>query len=319
VFSSTDTIGVTGTGWALVAPSATINTTTGKLTLKLENASASSGSKTVTISGLKATPSKTATGDLSVTVGSPNSPDKSTAPNDKLVVAKAVALGTVTVAGPKTLNNTAPGGVSQTATITLKESTYGALSRANATQVQNAYFRLTPPAETTISAIAISYTNYAGKSPTISASTPCAKETGATSGAWICIVEAESSAVTPTTSTISLAVDYKVGVKAASGSKVTLTIDGNSNVSGSVDIANVGIATTATKGAVPNVTPGGTEVVNFATLTIEEKFDGAVTDARIFRLIAPQGAVFQNAAAIVTQSAGISAATITSTFNPNVR
>jgi len=101
------------------------------------------------------------------------------------------------------------------------------------------------------------------------------------------------------------------------GSKVTLTIDGNSNVSGSADIANVGIATSATKGAVPNVTPGGTEVVDFATLTITEKFAGAVTDARIFRLLAPQGVVFQDAAAIVGQSAGISAATITSTFNPN--
>jgi hypothetical protein len=312
-FGATSSITVVGTGWTLEAPSATISATTGKLTLKLGNATG--GSKTVTISGLKATASKTATGDLSLTVGSPGSPDSSTAPKDTLVVAKAVALGTVTVAGPKKLNSTGAGGATQTATITLNETTYGALSTANDTDVADAYFRLTPSAEATISAIAVSFTGYdAGTSPTISA---CTKETNVTTGAWICKVTGESTKVTPTTSTISLAVSYNAGLKAALGSKVSITVDGNANVSGSADIANVGITTSATKGAVPDVKPGGTEAVSFATLTITEKFAGAVTNVREFRLIAPQGVAFQDAAGIAAASAGIATATITATFNPN--
>jgi hypothetical protein len=312
-FGATSSITVVGTGWTLEAPSATISATTGKLTLKLGNATG--GSKTVTISGLKGTASKTATGDLSLTVGSPGSPDSSTAPKDTLVVAKAVALGTVTVAGPKKLNTTGAGGATQTATITLNETTYGALSTANDTDVADAYFRLTPSAEATIGAIAVSFKGYAaGTSPTISA---CTKETNVTTGAWICKVTGESTKVTPTTSTISLAVSYSAGLKAALGSKVSITVDGNANVSGSADIANVGITTSATKGAVPDVKPGGTEAVRFATLTIKEKFAGAVTNVREFRLIAPQGVAFQDATGIAAASAGIATATITATFNPN--
>lgn len=315
-FGSTSTISVAGTGWSLIAPTATINSTTGKLTLTLANATG--GSLTVTISNLKATATKDATGDLSVTVGSPSDPDKSTAPKNSLVVAKAKALGTVEVAGPKTLTTTGPGAAAVTSTITFKESTYGALSQNNKTQVQDAFFRITPNAAT-IKALTITYSGYPGttNSPTIGVTEACAAETNVTTGAWICKVEAESKQITPTTSTISIAINYQAKSTAALGSKITMTVDGNSNVSGSADVANVSIATSATKGAVPDIKPGATEAKNFAKVTITEKFSGAVTLGNEFRLIAPQGVAFQDASATATASPGIVTATITATFNPN--
>jgi len=316
-FGATNTITVSA-GFTLEAPTASISATTGKMTLTLGHA-AGSATKTVTISGIKATATSSATGDLSMTVGSPSDPDKSTAPNNSLVVGKAVALGTVTVAGPKTLSTTGPSASAVTSTITFKESTYGALSQAAKTQVQDAFFRITPNAAE-IKAITISYSNYdVGKTPTIGVTQACAAETNVTTKAWICKVEGESSKVTPTTSTISIAINYAATKDAVIGGKITMTIDGNSNVSGTADVANVGLATTATKtkGVITDVKPGNTDSVAFAKVTIEEKFPGAVTANKYFRLLAPQGVAFQDVSATLSSSPGINTATITSTFNPN--
>jgi hypothetical protein len=316
-FGATNTIAVTGTGWSLVAPTASISSTAtgGKLTLTLQNNVG--GSLTVTVSGIKATATSSATGDLSMTVGSPGSPDKSNAPNNSLVVAKALPLGTVTVAGPKTLSTTGPGAATLSSTITFKETTYGALSKAAETQVQDAFFRITPNAAD-ISAILISYSGYtANLTPTIGVTEVCAAENAVTTGAWICRVEAESQKVAPGTSTISIEIGYKAKSTAAVGSKITMTVDGNANVSGSADVANVGLATTATKGEVPDLTPGSTESNDFAKVTITEKFTGAVTAGGEFRLLAPQGVAFQDATATASASPGIATATITATFNPN--
>jgi hypothetical protein len=300
-------------GFTLEAPSATISSTTGKMTLTLGHATGST-TKTVTISGIKATATSSATGDLSMTVGSPSDPDSKYAPNNKLVVAKALALGTVTVAGPKKLETTGPSAGALTSTITFKESTYGALSRASQTQVQDAFFRITPNAAE-IKAITPSYSGYpSGGSPTIGT---CEAESVVTTKAWICKVTGESSKVTPGTSTISLKINYAPTKSAEIGGKITMTIDGNSNVSGTVDVADVQLATSATKGAIPDLTPGGTEAASFAKVTITEKFDGAVTAGKEFRLLAPQGVAFQNASATATASPGIVSATITATFNPN--
>ena len=57
-----------------------------------------SGTKTLTITGLKAT--ATATGDLSLTVGGANIDSQFGPKGDKIVVAKGVEAGTVTVKGP---------------------------------------------------------------------------------------------------------------------------------------------------------------------------------------------------------------------------
>jgi len=322
--SNTSTIRVTGTGWALANPTATISTTTGKLTLYVTNATNTGGvgSLTVTVSGITATADKDATGELSLTVGSPGAPDKSTAPNSTLVVAKAIALGTVSVAGPKTadLKTTGPGGAAVTSTITFKETTYGALSIANKTDVQDAYFSISPTAETSIKAVTISFKNYpaGAATPTIGA---CFADTTvaatATIKPWICKITSESTAVTAGTSTISIDVNYSAGTKVPVGTKVTLTIDGNSNVSGAVDVANVGITTSAKAGAITDVKPGSTEAKDFAKVTITPKFTGAITKGMEFRLLAPQGVAFQNASATATASPGIVTATITATFNPN--
>ena len=319
-FKGTNTIKVTGTGWTLEAPSASISSTTGKLTLYIANATntASVGSLTVTISGIGATADKNATGDLSLTVGSPGSPDKSTAPSNKLVVAKATPLGTVDVAGPKTkdIKTTGPGGAAVTSTITFKETTYGALTTSNKTDVQDAYFRLTPTKEGSIKAVTISFSGYpsGAATPTISA---CSAENNVTTGAWICKITAESSGVTAGTSTISVKVNYSAGSKFPVGTTLAMTIDGNSGVSGTVDVANVGIATSAKAGAITDVKPGATEAKDFAKVTITPKYTNAIVQSREFRLLAPQGVAFQNASATATASPGIATATITATFNPN--
>jgi hypothetical protein len=96
-----------------------------------------------------------------------------------------------------------------------------------------------------------------------------------------------------------------------------MTIDGNSNVSGTVDVADVGITTSAKAGAITDIKPGSTEAKSLATVTITPKFTNAITKGNEFRLLAPQGVAFQNASATATASPGIITATITATFNPN--
>jgi hypothetical protein len=308
-FGATDTISITGTGWGAGATTASISTA-GVLTLNLTNTT--TGSKTVTISGIKATATATASGALSMTVGKPGT-DKLTAPNDVIEVATAVARGTVTIAGPKTVIKTGPGASSGGA-VTLTESTYGALTTINKTDVQSAYFRITPT-NAKISNVTVGVTNYGANGPAVS----CSTETGVTTGAWVCIVSAESSKL-PTTPTMTVTIAATTTATAAVGSSVVMTFDGNAGVSGTATLASVVVSTKAEKGVVPDLTPGSLDAKSLAPVTISEVFTGAMTNTAgaTIRLIAPTGVAFQDAASVVTGSKGtVGTATITSTFLPN--
>jgi hypothetical protein len=287
-----------------------ISATTLTLTVDANTA----GSKTLTMSGLYATASKTASGDLSMKVGTPDKNGNTKyVPGTDLVVAKAVALGTVEVTGPKTLKKTGPAGSTVTNTVSLKETTYGAINLNGQTDVLDSYISVTPSANATITAIALTYTGYAGGTPTIEA---CKAATDVTDGSYICKVISGSSSVTPGTSTVSVAVDIKAKKTAEIGSTLDVTLGGNAGVSGSASLASVSLATTATAGAVPDIKPGSTSAASLASVTIKENYTGAITVGKSFRLLAPAGVAFQNAAA-VEASTTVGTATITATFNPN--
>ena len=259
------------------------------------------GTQTFTISGIKATASATASGDLSVKVGSPGKvkTDSSFGPGNSVVVAKAVDVGTVKVTGPKKLKSTGPGGAKATQTVTLEETTYGALTIANKTDIQDAFFRITPSSNAAITSIAVTAKGYpASSAPDFSNNPICKPETGVKTGAFICEVESESLAIIPTTSTISLDIDYQAIKTASVGEVISVSFDGNAGVSATdIQLANVGLSTKATSGVIPDLKPGDVDSQKLSVLTIKENFAGAITNGS-FRVIAPAGVSFNNAAAI---------------------
>ena len=278
------------------------------------------GSDTLTISGITGIADLDASGSLSVTVDSETLYGPK---DDVLTVATAVPVGSVSVSvSSKQVKDVGPDGYSATSVITLEESTYGSITTANATSTgissQDAYFRLTPT-NANITAIAISDTGYAaGTSPTIAVTTACYDEAApVTSGAWICEVEGESTAVVPGTSTVSVSVTYTTD-DASVGDNVTIAIDGNSAVEGEVTVANVEISTTAdVTGVIPDIDPGDLSATSLGTLVITENFANAIDagGTKSIRIIAPAGVSFQDAASV--NSAVVGTATITATFNPN--
>ena len=259
------------------------------------------GTQTFTISGIKATASATASGDLSVKVGSPGKvkTDSSFGPGNSVVVAKAVDVGTVKVTGPKKLKSTGPGGAKATQTVTLEETTYGALTIANKTDIQDAFFRITPSSNAAITSIAVTAKGYpAASAPDFSNSPICQPETGVKTGAFICEVASESLAIKPTTSTISLDIDYQAKKTASVGEVISVSFDGNAGVSATdIQLANVGLSTKATSGVIPDLEPGDVDSQKLSVLTIKENFAGAITNGS-FRLIAPAGISFNNATVI---------------------
>jgi hypothetical protein len=288
--------------------------------LALDFATNATGTKTVTVSGIKATASKTATGDLSMTVGKPGT-DKATAPNSTIAVATATTVGTVSITGPTKAATSGPGASAITSTITLTETTYGALTKANATDVLSAYFRVIPSSNADLVAVSVVTNGYpSGASPTFSTNV-CAQETGTstTTDAFLCILTAESTSIVPTTSTVSVMVNYSVKSTAAIGGTVDMTFDGNTAVAGTVTVANVAISTTATHGAIPDLAPGNTQAQNLSKLTITEKFTGAIKGGS-FRLIAPTGVTFNNVSSVASTAnmgAVTGTVTIADTFAPS--
>jgi len=310
-FSGTGTISVTGiTGTITVNAANTVLTVT--------PFSPNGASDTITISGITAIASSTASGALTVEVDSTSAAAPFGPKDDVLTVANAVPVGDVTVSILSTqVNDVGADNYVGTSTITVKESTYGAITTSNATQVNDAYFRITPSSNADILAVGVTTANYdAGTSPTIAVTEACEAENNVTTGAWICKVEGESTAVNAPTSSVSVTVTYETD-KASVGDTVDMAFDGNSSVEGTVTVADVKISTTASvTGAIPDLTPGDDEAGNMATVQIKENFTGAVTANGSFRLVAPSGVAFQDAASVQAQAA-IGTATITATFNPN--
>jgi hypothetical protein len=249
---------------------------------------------------------------------------KSSAPAKVVLdVASAVALGTVDVSLDATTKAKATGqGAGGVHNLLMKETTYGAITTAAAStdpvNPVNALLTFDPGSNAKISAITLTMVGYPGNtnSPTISACT--APATGKT--LWTCQVTAESSQITVGTSTVKAAVTWAANKDAPIGSDVVITAGGNVGVSGAITVATVGVTTkAAVSGAIPDLKPGSLTAANIATVTITELFTNAVTTTAgsSFRLLAPAGVAFQDAAAIQASSTSVGTATISSTFNPN--
>lgn len=264
--------------------------------------------KKVTIAGISATVS--VTGPLSVTVGGASIDSQYGPKGDTVQVAEGISVGTVSVAGPTTLAKVGPKTTGSTTALTLKETTYGSLTRAAAvtgsTDSTKAYIRITPTnAKITAVATATSYTKGA---PTFAA---CAKES-VTSIAWVCEVTAESSALVPGTDTITITPTWSSD--GAVGDTVSFAVDGNSGVDGSANAATISVTSKATTGVVPQVTIGSADTQSAAAITITRNFATGIAEGD-FRLIAPAGVKF---ASNTFKTAGGATATVTaSTFNTN--
>lgn len=324
--AGTKTITITaGTGLSFVAnQTATLTISDGGATIGnggtstasviVLNMTDASGTKTITISGIKATAS--ATGDLSLTVGGANIDALYGPKGDVITVASGVDVGSVTVSaasatkakvGPKST------GINSRA-VKLSESTYGSISTKNAststvdgvTTTTAAYIKLSMT-NAVMTGVAISEDYTGSTEPTLS----CAAQAGST-GVYICSVTAESSKLTTGTETVTITPTWKSD--GAVGDVVSLQLDGNAGVSGSVDLADISVTTAASTGVVPQVTIGSADTQTIAPITIARNFNGGLTVGS-FRLIAPAGVKF---ASNTFTTAGGSTATVTaSTFNTN--
>ena len=322
-------------GTAIAAP----GTLTGTLSVNAGSASITAtvthngASKTLSITGITAVVDAATTGALSVTVDTASNSSLSYGPSsDVIAVANAVARGSVTAAGPTADTQKKIGvtsGKTETSTITLKETTYGALTKKNAasstttsggvstTTTTKAAIDLTPSSNAEISAVALTFTNYAaGTSPTISA---CVASTSTTDDSWQCEVTSESTAIVAGTSTISVAVTYATKSTAAVGDSVTIAVGGNVGVTAAT--LTVASVNTTTKNAVTTVVPdfdASANAIEIATFTITEVFTNAMTTTAgsKFRLLAPAGVTFATSSAGAT-AASISAGAVNSTYTAN--
>jgi hypothetical protein len=273
--------------------------------------------KTITIEGLKAISS--AVGSLTVTVSGASS----TAPQgDVLTVASSVERGTSSVeylekgtgAAAKVITKKKVGAKGSTsAKLTLKETTYGAITTANATGATSAYIRFTPANAEIITMTIAGDSNYTGgTAPTFGG---CVEETK-DSPIFVCTVTTESSgAFKPGTATITANITLKA--KGAVGDVISVAVDGNTGVTGSADVADIVVATSSEASVVPQVTIGSSNVQKLAPVTVTRGFAGS-TNNGYFRLLAPEGVKFANPGNITKSVNGGSTATVTaSTFATN--
>ncbi|MDC1527708.1 hypothetical protein N8600_01445 [Gammaproteobacteria bacterium] len=301
--SNTTTISVSG---------ATIDVANGTSTatvIKLAfSGNGSTGStKTVTINGINVTGSST--GDLAVTIGGATIDSQFGPKGDKIVVAKGVAQGTVTVAGPKTLTKAGPSKVAKTAIITLTESTYGAITRANVSQTTSAYFSLTATNGGKITGVTTSNARANG----LTIGTCQAESTG--SATYICPVTAESSSLQTGTDTLKVTVAF-TGEKAVVGDTISVEVGGTVGASGTVEIATILESTTVKiTGGTTQVKEGLTESQKVSGFVISQAYTSSLS-AGSFRLIAPAGVKFAGTPQGALYSGTTATATV-STFNTN--
>jgi len=275
--------------------------------------------KTITIKGLKAKSTATAGRTLSLTIIAGNQ-------TKVLEVANGVDRGTTSVeylekgtgAKAKVITKK-PVGVKGTASakVTLKESTYGAITIENAvsgtTSTIPAYIRFAA-SNAKVTGVTVSNADYTGgTAPTFGT---CKVESKGASTV-ICPITAESSgAFLPGTATVTANVTFKAD--GAVGDSITLTLDGNAGVSGSVEVADIVVATEASASVVPQVTIGSANAQKLAPITIKQSFTGS-TSRGFFRLLAPAGVKFANPGNITFAGigTGVSATVTASTFATN--
>jgi len=309
---STDTssIKVTDGGGTLDLDLGATTPTAGVMTLKFKGGDAA-GTKTLTITGIKATGS--AEGDLSVTVsgGSKYAPQK-----DVIVVAQGVERGTVSVTGPKKLTKVGTSKVTTgtDAKVTLAETTYGSMTKSAVGESSVAYISVTPNVGK-LTAVTITPTaGWTSGAPSFGNGGTCKVESTG-SKTFICIVSTESSALKlPGTETITITAKVS-GEGAVVGDTIALEIGGNVGVSGTADVASV-LETTSTKvtGGITQVKEGSTEIQKVSGFVISQSFDSSLADGK-FRILAPQGVAF--AEPLPASKGGGSDTVRVSTFNPN--
>jgi len=303
------TSGLSITGGTFNAATASVTATKVVLTI----ASNTTGTRAITISGIKA--KATATGDLSFTVGGAKIDSQFGPAGDKIVVAKGVPVGTVSVTGPTKLIKVGPGKVTNgvNAAVKLAETTYGSISKASIGQSEVAYISVTPSAGK-LTAVTIAVTASWTGEPTFLNSGACAVETTG-SKKYICKINAESTALPlPGTNTVTITAAVS-GEGAVVGDTISLEIGGNVAVSGTVDVATV-LESSSTKvtGGITQVKEGLTETQKVSGFTISQSFNNSLADGK-FRILAPQGVAF--AEPLPSSKAGGSSTVIVSTFNPN--
>jgi len=273
--------------------------------------------KTITIEGLQAI--STAEGTLTVTVtgGSETAPK-----GDVINVANSIARGTTSVeylekgtgAAAKVITKKKVGAKGTTsAKLTLKESTYGAITTKNGTGATSAYIRFTPTNAKITSMTIAGDSNYTGGTAPVF--NGCVEETK-DSPIFVCKVTTESSgAFLPGTATITANVNLKAD--GAVGDVISIAVDGNTDVTGSADVADIVVATSTEPGVVPQVTIGSANAQKLAPVTVTRGFAGS-TNSGYFRLLAPEGVKFANPGNITKSVNGGSTATVTaSTFATN--
>jgi len=263
---------------------------------------------TATISGIRAV--ATAEGTLTVTVGGTINDSKSGVAGVVIDVATGVAVGTVDIAGPKKLANVGSASKGKTTAITLKETTYGAITMANKTETTNAYISIVGN-NAKITGATIAASGYGSNTaPTFAAASCKAESTG--SATFICGITAESDGIVEGTSTVTITPTWTS--TGAVGDVVSFTLGGNAGVSGSADAANIQVASEIKVGEVPQLTLGSTEAQSIAAITLNEKFVGSLSEGDI-RLQAPAGVKF-SATGFTTTGAQTSTTTV-STFETN--
>lgn len=274
VFSAT-TVGTTTSsdGGATIAAN-TVNGTGSKLTITITTAGPGATPETLTVAGVGVTATSAAGSTLAITAGDSTVGTESTnAPYTTLTVANSEARGTVTVAGPTTAGKVGKGTAGNAGTISLSESTYGAIANQGDTPA----IRVAPPAGVTITGIV------ATPQGTLTFGAPAASVE--VTGTWLVPITAESTTAITATTPATLAVTYSVASTASLG-PVTFTLTsatGGANVSGSATVANI-VETTATTstGVIPDQESDPDSVAT-ATLTVTENF-AAATAAGTFRI-----------------------------------
>jgi hypothetical protein len=300
--------GVTLVGAGAAAGAGTYGTAIAGNKLTITLTAVAGAKETITISGVTAKASSTAGDDILLTVGSSITGEEPNAPFTTLSVASAVNLGTVTVAGPTTKGTVGRGTAGNAGTISLSESTYGAIN----TNSTFPYIRIAASSGVTITGVV------ATPQSTLTFGTPVASVPA--DGSWTVPVTAESSTKISATTPATLVVTYSVSATATIGADVTFTLTSDTNVSGSAAVATISNTTTNSVTANTAITSGTTGVnpVSLANLNIKETYAAALTNTGQLRIIAPTGITFADPGLNApTSVAGLGTFTVGSTFAAN--
>ncbi len=292
-------------GGAVIAAN-TLNGSGSEMTITITTAGPGATAETLSIAGMAArSTSSAAIGDLSITAGKSITGESPNAPFATLAVATGNAVGTVTVSGPTTAAKVGAGTAGNTGAINLSESTYGAI----ATNSNFPFIQIAPPAGITITGVTLTtvLNGLVLGAPTTAVPAD---------GTWVVPVTTESAAKSGATAPHVITVTYSVGSTVASGTAVTFTLGGDTNVSGTATVANV-VDTTATTstGVIPDQ-ESSIDFVAAGTLQVKEEFAAALSGAGVnFRIIAPTGITFASTQAAPT--APVATVSVDTTFSAN--